>query len=145
MLDKPRFDKVKEVLVSEASRKDARGGNSEKELHQAITELEAELSGFAARKQQVQARLSVLAHEVRGRRLDQRKYLDIVKEQGELKAEACTLDGEMSSRRVRLHQLRRDLYSARQDRPDLCELVAETNQLLRAMLTELRSANQRRN
>src|SRR5262245_14548785 len=102
-------NRVKEVRVSEASRKDARGLSTRNELLDAIAQLEEERAAHTARQRQIQSRLTEIRNSIRGRHLLPSAYHKLTDEQSALVVELNTIGTALSDIHTRLNRLRRDL------------------------------------
>lgn len=131
--------RVKEVLVSAGSRRDARGINTRDELAKALDELETERHAMSARKREAQFRLSEIKNKIRAaHRVPPDEYRRLCNEQTSLVKEVGELETMFADANKRLHRLRQDLDAF--ERPNR---TIETNELLRAILAELRAMNAR--
>lgn len=129
---------VKEALVSQGTRTDARGGCSRDELTRALNDLEDERAALQARKGQLQARLVTIRNSIRGRHLPNGDYRTLCDEQSKLVQEAHSLDTKMADANVRLVRLRRDLDH--HEKPDGNRAMIS---LLSRILDELKILNAR--
>jgi hypothetical protein len=132
----PNGNQVKEVMVSAASRRDARQTPDRKSLGKAIDECEEERRSRVERANQITARLVSIKNVIRGNRLPRHDYDRLCQEQTELIRELKAIEAEQAQLKTRLTRLRID-FSRTAD-PGFGARLIETNMLLRAILKELR-------
>jgi hypothetical protein len=127
---------VKEVLVSESSRRDARAQPNRETMRKAIDELQAERAADSERLRQVTTRLMQIRNHIRGRRLHDGDYRRLVDEQTKLVEESKAIENHQHDRKMRVKRLADDMTRIEKE-----FVYNHTNKLLFAILKELRILN----
>lgn len=99
---------VSKVMVSAASRRDAREVVDNESLMAAILEIKEERRQHGLRTQQIQSELITIASRIRGNRLQNEEYHNLCRKQAELQVEKISLIEKMSEKKRRLYLLEKD-------------------------------------
>jgi hypothetical protein len=133
-------DGVQEVLASESSKRDARGGQDRNTIQAALDEIDTHRLARKTRLKQIETRLAQIKRQIMGNRLHHDEYHRLCEEQNDLIHEVHEIETQNAHENVTRLRLLRDLNEARNSGRLASARAVE---LLVAILRELKEMNKR--